>query len=66
MPRTARDPHHNGCNEWGWDGYDLWHRMRHQRYWTQVKRIHPTPKRVAVLAALMIKLPPPHWAADIL
>lgn len=68
MPRTARDPHHNGCNEWGWDGQWLWHRMRGQRYWTKVNRIHPTPARVQMLAELMIKMLPPseHWAADLL
>lgn len=68
MPRTARDPHHNGCNEWGWDGQYLWHRMVNQRYWTKVNRIHPTPARVQMLAELMIKMfpPPKHWAADLL
>lgn len=53
MPFTARDPHHNGAAEWGWDGYKLWQRQYGGGQWTLVKRIHPTPKRCAVLAQLM-------------
>lgn len=68
MPRTARDPHHNGCAEWGWDGKDLWHRQNGSRWWTRVNRIHPTPKRVAMLTALMVKIRwgSRHWAEDLL
>lgn len=64
MPFTARDPHHNGACEWGWDGTVLWHRQRGEKRWVKVNRTHPTPKRIAVLAELMAKRP--HWAADIL
>lgn len=70
MPRTARDPHHNGAAEWGWDGQHLWHRQYQQRWWTKVKRIHPTPARVKMLSKLMIKMWPrpveEHWAKDLL
>ncbi len=57
MPFIARDPHHNGKAEWGWDGNRLWHRQVGNHYWTIVKRIHPTPRRVAVLAELMKRKP---------
>lgn len=54
MPITAKDPHHNGDVEWGWDGTHLW--VRHWKVtqkWTIVKRIHPTRHRVRMLAELM-------------
>ena len=55
-PLTARDPHHNGACEWGWDGHTLWHRQVGQRWWTMVKRVHPTPARCRMLAGLMLPL----------
>lgn len=55
MIATCRDPHHNGCAEWGWDGQRLYHRQYQSRYWTKVGRIHPTPQRLAALAALTSK-----------
>lgn len=54
MPLTARDPHHNGACEWGWDGSHLWHRQRGERWWVMVRRIHPTPARVRMLSGLML------------
>lgn len=56
MPLIARDPHHNGVCEWGWDGHQLWHRQRGERWWKMVKRIHPTPARCRMLAGLMLPL----------
>lgn len=53
MPITARDPHHNGAIEWGWDGTDLWQRQFGSFVWTRVSRIHPTRHRVRMLAELM-------------
>lgn len=82
MPRTARDPHHNGTAEWGWDGLQLWHRQVGERWWVKVRRTHPTRKRCLMLAQLMIPaaemlrqnrsdelpelLPEEHWARDLL
>lgn len=51
--KTAKDPHHNGFNTWGWDGTTLFIKNECQSKWTKVKRIHPTPARVAVLNKLM-------------
>ena len=55
--REARDPHHNGDCHWGWDGLKLYHRSVGQSRWTEVRRIHPTPKRLAVLVELMREVP---------
>lgn len=52
-PAVATDPHHDGQCEWKWDGSQLWHKDRMVKTWTVVKRIHPTPKRIAILNALM-------------
>ena len=51
--RTVRDPHHNGYNEWGWDGRELYHKAVGVNRWVKVKRIHPTPARIATLNELM-------------
>lgn len=53
MARTAHDPHHDGCNEWGWDGRDLYHRTIGHKKWVKTRRVHPTPARIAVLHQLM-------------
>lgn len=66
MPFTCRDPHHNGASEWGWDGQYLWCRQTGWGKWTLVKRVHATPKRMAVLAELMANKPWEHWAKDLI
>ncbi|MGS2945103.1 hypothetical protein AB1A47_04415 [Enterobacter hormaechei] len=52
---TAKDPHHDGCMLWGWDGKDLFTKLDSPvvKRWQKVKRIHPTPARIAVLNSLM-------------
>jgi len=51
--RIAIDPHHEGSCEWRWDGVKLWHKARGVSKWIEVKRIHPTPQRIAVLHELI-------------
>jgi hypothetical protein len=51
--RTARDPHHFGECEWGWDEQYLWHRSIGQSKWTRVNRISFTAARVLIIAELL-------------
>ncbi|HHP9706328.1 TPA: hypothetical protein ACSJ5D_002789 [Yersinia enterocolitica] len=55
--KTVKDPHHDGSMLWGWDGVKLYTKLDSTvvKRWQEVKRIHPTPKRIAVLYALMHK-----------
>jgi hypothetical protein len=47
------DPHHEGACEWKWDGAHLWQKDRAVTKWNEVKRIHPTPARIAALNSIM-------------
>ncbi|UYB51180.1 hypothetical protein OCJ37_14415 [Xanthomonas sp. AM6] len=51
--RTAKDPHHDGRAQWGWDGTFLWHRGVGQSRWTKVNRISFTPARIQLIAELV-------------
>jgi len=59
MLRTARDPHHNGCAEWGYDGYEFWQRQFGSKQWIRVKRSHLTVKRVQTLYQLIVGIEEP-------
>lgn len=50
---TCRDPHHDGFWTWLWDGQNLYIRSAMQFKWTKVKKLHPTPARIAMLNKLM-------------
>ena len=55
MPDDApkvRDPHHELDVEWALFRNGFWHRHSGQSKWTKVKKIHPTPRRIAALASL--------------
>ena len=49
----VRDPHHNGFSFWSYWNRKFWHRSGTSGDWTEVKKIHPTPARIKVLAWLI-------------
>lgn len=53
MIATAPDPHHNGRQEFGWDGYDFWKREPHVWGWQRMKRMKVTRARIEALASLL-------------
>jgi hypothetical protein len=48
-----RDPHHNGCSWWSFNGTDLYHRSEGQSRWTRINRISFTRKRLAAINMLI-------------
>jgi len=57
MEAVERDTHHHGASEWGILNKDLYtrHRMRPPLKWVKVRRVSFTPKRILLLAQLILE-----------
>ena len=49
----ARDPHHNGINEWAFYKKSFWHKSGTSDYWIESKHTHLTEKRLVMLHSLI-------------
>ena len=56
--RECKDPHHNGSETWGFDGYDFWIRSESASKWTKVRRSHITPARALMFHYLVTGVKP--------
>lgn len=50
---TVKDPHHEGFSEWCCVNKKFYIRNGSKSLWTEVKKIHPTPARIAALNSLL-------------
>ena len=58
MLNTVDDCHHDGINEWGYNGFNLYHRFKSypRPKWNLVKKVSFTPQRILLLAKLISKV----------
>ena len=57
MEAVERDVHHHGASEWGILNRDLYtrHRMSPPSKWVKVRRVSFTPRRILLLAQLILE-----------
>ena len=53
VSKVIKDPHHGGFSEWCVFDGRFYTRSETQTNWVEVKKIHPTPARIMVLAELL-------------